>query len=80
MKNNKIDPKGWYTLLDIARSGMFPWANSFWSVRRIVELDRGSKNILKANVTGTGRGTKYHFRGSNINKFVEAFESGKVRL
>lgn len=76
----KIDPKRWYTLQDIVREGMFTWVSSFWSVRNFVKLDAQGKNVLKANITGTGRGKKYHFKGENIIKFIKAFEDGKARM
>ncbi len=79
-KQTKIEPQTWYTMQDIVRSKMFPWVSSLWSVRNLVALDRRNKSILKANITGTGRATKYHFKGENIIKFVKEFESGKVRL
>lgn len=79
-KAPKIDPAAWYTLQDIVRSGMFPWCRSFWSVRNIVAMDRTGKNVLKAAITGTGRATKYHFKGANIQKFVKEWESGDARL
>ena len=76
----KVNPREWYTLQDIVRERMFPWANSFWSVRNIVNLDKESENFLKVTIKGEGRGTKYHFKGENIIKFVTAVEAGKVRL
>lgn len=76
----KIQPQEWYTLQDIVRGKMFPWANSFWSVRNVVTLDRAGKNMLRAMITGTGRATKYRFKGENITKFVKAVEAGTVRL
>lgn len=87
LKKEKVDRKSlhrkgipfsgdWYTLQDIVRHRMFPWAHSFWSVRNVVELDAKKKNILKATITGTGRGTKYHFQGANIIKFVKFIEAG----
>jgi len=80
MTKAKIKNEGWYTLQDIVRAKMFPWAHSFWSVRNVVNLDKDKSNILKAAITGKGRGTKYHFKGSNIIKFVNQVEAGKVRL
>lgn len=80
MSRNKIKAEGWYTLQDIVREKMFPWAHSFWSVRNVVKLDKEKANILKATITGKGRATKYHFRGENIKKFVSQVEAGKVRL
>ena len=76
----KINPKEWFTLQDIVREKMFPWATSFWSARRLVALDAKKSNILKANITGVGRAKKYHFKGENIIKFIEKFESGKIKL
>ena len=80
MTKVKVKSEGWYTLQDIAREKMFPWAHSFWSVRNVVKLDKEKTNILKAAITGKGRATKYHFKGSNIIKFVNQVEAGKVRL
>ncbi len=76
----KIDPQAWYTLQDLVRSRMFPWATSFWSVRRIVASDRRSKNLLQTQVAGTGRGKKYHFKGEHIIKFISEATAGKPWL
>lgn len=76
----KIESNKWYTLQDIVRDGMFPWVSSFQSVRKAVASDINGKNILKANVAGTGRGRKYHFKGENIISFIKAMEGGKVTL
>lgn len=80
IKNNTIEKDEWYTLQDIVRDRMFPWAHSFWSVRNIVKLDQKNKNFLKPTITGTGRATKYHFKGENIINFINQVEAGKVRL
>ncbi len=80
MAKTKIKSEETYTLLDIVRSKMFPFARSFWSVRNLVALDQRSGNILKPLIVGTGRGTKYHFKGENIIKFIKAVDTGKVRL
>ena len=80
IKAVKIDPRGWYTLQDLVQEQVFPWASSFFSVRKVVQTDLAGKNLLKATITGTGRGTKYLFYGANIIKFINAVESGKVRL
>lgn len=79
-KSQLINPDEWYTMQDIFRAGMFPWAPSLWAVRNLVAMDRRNKNILKANITGTGRATKYHFKGKNIIELITQFEAGKVRL
>ena len=80
MVKKQINAEGWYSLQDIQREQMFPWCSSFWSVRNVVALDRRNKNILKATIQGTGRATKYHFKGDNIIKFVKLVEDGTVQL
>lgn len=84
MTRLKIKADEWYTLQDIVKKKMFifpaqPWKNagSFWSVRNLVEADQKGKNILSANVVGTGRGKKYHFKGANILKFINSVEKVK---
>lgn len=76
----KIEPNSWYTMQDIVREKMFSWGTSFWSARKVVAQDKKSKNILKASVTGSGRGTKYHIKGENIIKFIKLFEAGEAGL
>lgn len=76
----KIEKDAWYTLSDIVRHKFFPWANSFSTVRRVVEMDKASKNILKCTSHGAGTGTKYHFKVDNIIKFLEAVENGTAKL
>lgn len=79
-KSAKIKAEEWYTLQDLVRDRMFPWAHSFWSVRNIVTLDRKNKNLLKATIKGEGTGTKYHFKGQHIISFINAVEAGKAKL
>lgn len=82
-KLSKIKPKAeeWYSLQDVVRNKMFGWCpSSFWSVRNTVEMDARGKNILKPVITGTGRATKYQFKGENIIKFVKLIEAGSYRL
>lgn len=77
-KTKKIDPQAWYTMQDIVKGRMFPWARHVSTVRNITIQDRKKKNILKASITGKKTGTKYLFRGENILKFINEFEAGKV--
>lgn len=79
-KAKTIKPSEWYSMQDIVRGQMFPWCKSLWSIRNTVALDMRGKNLLKTTVQGTGRSTKYHFKGENIIKFTKAVEAGKVRL
>lgn len=79
-KKATIQPNSWYSLQDIVREKMIPWASSFSTIRRIVETDGANKNILKATISGEGRGKKYLFKGSNIINFITAVEAGKAGL
>lgn len=76
----EVKESEFYTLQDIVKNKMFPWATSFWSVRNIVAKDRDSKNILKATITGEGKAKKYHFKGANIIRFVNGVGEGKIQL
>lgn len=84
MKNKKLispKPGEWYSLQMVVTNRMFGWCpSSFWSVRNTVEMDARCKNILKPVITGTGRATKYQFKGENIIKFVKLIEAGTYRL
>lgn len=76
----KIVGTEWYTMQDLVKGKVFPWATSFWAVRNLVALDSRRKKVLKPIVTGSGRGTKYHFKGENIIKFIKLIDDGQVRL
>ena len=78
--NNKVDPKEWYSLSDIVTKKLFTWSTSFWSVRNIVATDKYRANILRAQITGVGRATKYKIQGANIIQFIKLVEQGKVQL
>jgi len=74
----KIQPNEWYTMNDIVQGNIFPWAKSFKKVRDNVKADSMNKNILKPKIEGEGLRTRYHFKGANIIKFLEAVEAGKA--
>ncbi len=80
MTQTKIDRTEWYSLQDIVRDKMFPWATSFWSVRNVVKKDLKNGNVLAVMKKGRGTGVKYHFKGENIINFINLVESGKIRL
>lgn len=80
-KATKIKPDEWYSLQDIVSKKMFTFcAPSFWSVRNVVALDRRNENVLQAVITGTGRATKYRFKGEHIIRFNGLVESGQAKL
>ena len=80
-KTVEIKPEEWYSLQDVVKKHMFVWcASSYWSVRNVVALDRRNKNILKATIIGTGRATKYRFKGENIINFIKLVDAGEIQL
>lgn len=81
MVKAKLEAARWYTLTELAALDAFPWCGG--DVRRYkktVLADREHDNVLKANVTGTGKATRYQLKGENIIRFIGVFESGKARL
>lgn len=72
----KIVPDKWYNLLEIVELGLFPWCKDVKTVRNWVHRDKLGKNILKANIVGSGRQARYHIQGKNIAEFVAEIEAG----
>lgn len=79
-KQKKIEIEQYYTLKDIVSGEWFGWATTFRTARIVVENDHKNKNILKALITDEGRQKRYHFKGSNIIKFIKMVEDGKLQL
>lgn len=75
-KRTEIQPDQWYNLQEVKELNLLPWCRSFWAVRNVINKDFHGPNILKANITGQGRATKYHIKGINIIRFIKAWESG----
>jgi len=75
-----IKKEEWYSLQDVVKGGYLIGATTFWSARKIIKSDLKSGNLLKAVITGKGRGLKYRFKGEHIITFINAVEAGKVRL
>lgn len=80
MTQKRIDPKRTYSLIDIANEELLPWGKNIATVRKWIEKDRASKNILKAVIVGKGRATKYHIKGANLIKFIANVEDGSYNL
>jgi menaquinone-dependent protoporphyrinogen IX oxidase len=76
----KIKPQEYYSMQKIVQGKLFPWAKTYPTVRKFVEHDQQTGNFLKAIISGEGNAKKYRFKGENIIKFINAVESGKVRL
>jgi hypothetical protein len=79
MKKQTINPTEWYSMNDIIAGQLFPWCKGTRVVRRIIQDDlRSGHSILKSQVTGMGRGTKYRIYGRNLIRFIEKVEQGKI--
>lgn len=65
-----------YNLSRITKERLFPWAKSIITIRTIVKRDFQGENVLKAIIGGTGRGTDYKIKGSNIIKFLDKYGHG----
>lgn len=77
---SKIDPAKYYSLLEIQRGGFITTHSSVWAVRKLIIADRISRNMLKAVITGNGKGTQYRIKGAHLAAFIKAWESGSYRL
>lgn len=76
-----IKPEEYYTLADIVYAEMFGFCGkSFWAHRNLIALDRRNKNYLQAIITGSGRASRYKFKGKNIINFIKQVDAGKVKL
>ena len=69
-----------YNLSRIKQEGLFPWAKSIITIRSIIKRDYLGDNILKALISGQGRGTDYKIKGSNLIKFLEKCGAGITAL
>jgi len=61
-------------LTEMRRKNAFPWIgkNNHEGYRNLVIEDKIGKNILKAKITGSGRGREYRIKWSNIEKYVKS--------
>lgn len=78
-KNRKLEPNEWYSLMDLVALKAIPWAQSYWSIKKLIDKKENQK-ALKVLIQGTGKNTKYHFKGENIINFISKVESGKLQI
>lgn len=77
---NRIYPNKYYSLNEILKDNLFPWAQSLRTIKRFVETDAKEKNILKAVRTGERSGTRYLIKGENIINYIANFEDGSLHM
>lgn len=78
--SKSIEPDRHYTIADMAREKVLPFAISFVKIRSIVENDRKKKNLLKAIVMGDKTHTRYWIKGKNIINFLAHWEDGSNKI
>ena len=68
----RIDPKKVYNISEIRRDNLFPWisASNHISYIHAIFEDLTSDNLLKAKVSGSGRGREYRIKGKNIINYL----------
>lgn len=65
-----LKPKHQYTLMEIARDGIIPWARDHRTIIKLIENDANGAQLLAANVTGAGRQRRYTIEGKNLKKYL----------
>lgn len=72
-----IDPEKEYSLGEIVQLGVL--GKSHHSVSRSIWQDAWQeKDILKAVVTGKGKGTRYKIKGRNLLKYIEMVNKNSI--
>ena len=72
----QIEPDKIYNLSHITGQGLFPWARNIRTVRKVVNRDHQTENMLRTVMTGEGRALDYKIKGKNIIKFLEKYGPG----
>lgn len=80
MGRKKIEPEKWYSLTDLAKLNAFPFLPNYKRYRTLVARDKAGKNYLKGMTMGSGRTLRYSFKGSNIIRFVDLVNAGKINI
>lgn len=76
----KIEKEKWYKLTEIVALGLIPWCKDIKTIRKWVLKDKSQDNLLKINVVGRGKKTRYHILGDNLNQYIAAMTATKPWL
>lgn len=73
VKVNKIEAKKIYNITEMRMLNIFPWISrkNQISYRNAVIEDFTGENLLKAKITGRGRGRDYKIKGINIINYLK---------
>ncbi len=69
----KNSPKKFYTVTDLTKTHLIPWAKDNRTLIKHIEADRASSNILRAEITGTDNYRSYLIAHKNIIKYLKIY-------
>lgn len=65
-----LKPKHLYSVTEIKRAGLIPWARDHRTIIKIIEQDAEGAHLLNAKVEGTGRQLRYTIEGKNLKRYL----------
>lgn len=60
-----------YTLAEITR--FMPWAKDGRTMRKILDADMHGPNVLRCEITGTGKGRRYLVQGRHLISYLKIY-------
>jgi len=76
----QIKEEKYYSLSEVARHKMVPFATSYPTLRMLVQQDSNKpeeERIINALILGEGKGTTIRVKGSDLIKFIKT-KNGKT--
>ena len=70
---NVVDTSKEYTIGDIRKYGVFPWAKHYKTIVKFVKKDFFGENILKTRIEGEKQNTRYFIKGENIINYLNKY-------
>ena len=67
-----IKPKP-YTVTELVRMQAFPWARDHRTIIKMITEDLAGENILRAEVSGSGRQRRYQIHGTHIINYIQKY-------
>lgn len=64
------NPTEWYTLTSLEKLGLIPWARNARTIRKIIDADKRTGNILEARVTGSATKRRYLVRRDTLLEYL----------
>lgn len=66
-------PKQTYSIADLVDMEAMPWARDHRTIRKLIEQDRTSEDILQARIQGEGKRKRYLIQGKNISNYIKKY-------